>query len=60
MNYYDFKRRIKNEWRGLKYLIKTKNAIRNITVVYEVGKIVYCPWAVFDLIYRYRYKLIAN
>ena len=50
--FYRAKRRLKQEFRGLKYLMsgeKTQTALKSASVVYEAIKIIYNPFYILDL-----------
>ena len=50
--FWKAKRRLRNEFKGLKYLMsgeKTQTALKSASVVYEAVKIMYNPFYVLDL-----------
>ena len=50
--FWKAKRRLRNEFKGLKYLMsgeKTQTALKSASVVYEAIKIMYNPFYVLDL-----------
>ena len=50
--FYRAKRRLKQEFRGIKYLMsgeKTQKALKSASVVYEVVKVMYNPFYFLDL-----------
>ena len=50
--FYRTKRRLRNEFKGLRYLMsgeKTQKAIKSASVVYEVVKVIYNPFYFLDL-----------
>ena len=50
--FWKAKRRLRNEFKGLKYLMsgkKTQQAIKSASVVYEVVKVMYNPFYFLDL-----------
>ena len=55
------KKRLKQEWRGLKYMFRSeegKKIIKTTYIITESIKVIYNPWYVLDLIFRH--KLIKN
>ena len=50
--FYRAKRRLKQEFKGIKYLAsgdRTQKALKSVSVVYEAVKIIYNPFYIIDL-----------
>ena len=55
------KRRLKQEWKGLKYIFSSeegKQVIKVSYVVYETTRVLYNPWRLIDILF-FR-KLLTN
>tara|TARA_R110000824_G_scaffold128814_2_gene289916 strand:+ start:9951 stop:10145 length:195 start_codon:yes stop_codon:yes gene_type:complete len=59
--FFRAKRRLKQEWKGLKYIFSSdegKKIIKTTYIMVESIKVIYNPWYLFDIIFRH--KLIKN
>jgi len=59
--FFRLKRRLKQEWRGLKYIFSSeegKQVIKVSYVVYETTRVIYNPWRLIDILF-FR-KLLKN
>ena len=59
--FFRAKRRLKQEWRGLKYMFRSdegKKIIKTTYIMVECVKVLYNPFYILDIIFRH--KLIKN
>tara|TARA_R110000782_G_C14524284_1_gene381483 strand:- start:216 stop:410 length:195 start_codon:yes stop_codon:yes gene_type:complete len=59
--FHKAKRRIKQEWKGLKYMFKSEEGKKIIKTTYYISqtvKVIYNPWYLLDIIFRH--KLLTN
>ncbi len=59
--FHKAKRRLKQEWKGLKYIFRSeegKKIIRASYLVYQASRVIYNPWHLLDIIFAN--KLIKN